>query len=514
MRIAAVYLPAVRIELARAQVRPAALMSAPLGGQTFDGPLAVVIARPGGAVKDERSLLGNTRLDEVSPEARVAGVRRGETIAAARAKCAALLVRVVREVSVRGVLHAVAEAALSFGRTASIDEARDIICVDVTGCGHLFEGEDGLAGALFARVVAMHHGPVRVAIADGPRVAAAIVRALRKRETFVVPPGRNAKAIRALPITALPIDPASIAWLGKLGLVKIGDLQRLRLQGADLATRLGAVHAEVMSLLAGEDGAPLDPYVPPEVPEERAELEYGIDKTEALLFVVKMLCDRLAARLAGRAMATVKLEIVLSLDRAIARESNLPAWVSLPLALPAPLSTAPELLAVMRARVESWTIPAPILAVTLRAPELARKEGRALDLFEPEAKADRALPRLVAELVADLGERSVGTLALVNTWVPEERSALVPYGTKRRPEVGSTSLVSLSPEPARILAVPLPADWIEPVRLLARIEAVAWWRLGVTARDFVAGWNAREARLAWVEVDCATGRKHVKGWMD
>jgi protein ImuB len=279
------------------------------------------------------------------------------------------------------------------------------------------------------------------------------------------------------------------------------------------------VHAEVMSLLAGEDGAPLDPYVPPEVPEERAELEYGIDKTEALLFVVKMLCDRLAARLAGRAMATVKLEIVLALDRAIARESNLPPTESLPLALPAPLSTAPELLAVMRARVESWTIPAPILAVTLRAPELARKEGRALDLFEPEAKADRALPRLVAELVADLGERSVGTLTLMNTWVPEERSALVPYGTKRRPELGTTSLVSLPLEPipcepSRVLAVPLPAEGIEPVRLLARIEAVAWWRLGVVARDYVAGWNAREERLAWVEVDLATGRKHVKGWMD
>jgi protein ImuB len=504
MRIAAVYLPAVRIELARARAAREEELA----------PLAVVIARPGGAVKDERSLLGNTRLDEVSPEARAAGVRRGETVAAARAKCAALLVRVVSEESVRGVLHAVAEAALSFGRTASIDEARDVICVDVAGCGHLFEGEDGLARALFLRVVAMHHGPVRVAIADGPRVSAAIVRALRKRETFIVPPGRNEAAIRALPIGALPIDPASIAWLGKLGLAKIGDLQRLRAQGADLATRLGAVHAEVMSLLAGEDGAPLDPYVPPDVPEERAELEYGIDKTEALLFVVKMLCDRLAARLAGRAMATVKLEIVLSLDRAIARESDLPATVALPLALPAPLSTAPELLAVMRARVESWAIPAPILAVTLRAAELARKEGRALDLFEPEAKADRALPRLVAELVADLGEQRVGTLALVNTWVPEERSSLVPYGVKRSPEEVSVSLASRSPEPSRVLGAPLPAEGIEPVRLLARIEAVAWWRLGVVARDFVAGWSAHEERLAWVEIDRATGRTQVKGWMD
>jgi protein ImuB len=501
MRIAAMYLPFVRIELARARA------------QNEGALLAVVIARPGGAVKDERSLLGGTRLDEVSPDARACGVRRGETIASARAKCAEILVRVVTEEAVRGVLHAVAEAALSFGRTASIDEARDVVRVDVTGCGHLFGGEESLARALAARLVAMHHGPARVAIADGPRVSAAIVRAMRKRGTFVVPPGKNAGAIRALPISALPVAPDFIAWLGKLGLSKIGDLQRLPASG--LATRLGAVHAEVMSLLAGDDGAPLDPYVPPEVPEERAELEYGIDQTEALLFVVKRLCDRLAARLAGRAMATVRLEIVLSLDKAIARESSLEdAQASLPIAIPTPLASAPELFAIARARVEAWTIPAPILAVTLRAPELARKEGRALDLFEPEAKADRALPRLVAELAADLGDRSVGTLALVNTWVPEERSTLLPYGTKRVPESPHAPLVSPAPEPSRVLGAPFPAEGVDPVHLLARIEAVAWWRLGLSARDFMEAWSRRDERMAWVEVDRATGEARVMGWMD
>jgi hypothetical protein len=143
-----------------------------------------------------------------------------------------------------------------------------------------------------------------------------------------------------------------------------------------------------------------------------------------------------------------------------------------------------------------------------------RKEGRALDLFEPEAKADRALPRLVAELAADLGEKSVGTLALVNTWVPEERSALVPFGKARTPESHCVSLVSLAPEPSRVLGVPLPAEEIGRGRLLARIETVAWWRLGESARNFVAAWSERDARMAWVEVDLATGRTQVKGWMD
>jgi protein ImuB len=509
MRIAAVYLTSVRIELARARVdgkESAGRDRASLA------PLAVVIARPGGVVKDERSLLGNTRLDEVSAEAAVCRIRPGDTIASARAKCAGLFVRVVAEESVRGVLRAVAEAGLSFGRTASIDEARDVVCLDVTGCSHLFGGEEALVRGLAERLRGMHLGPVRVAIADGPRVAAAMAQALRKRETFVVPPGRNAETIRALPITALPIDLRSIAWLRTLGLVKIGDLQRLPARG--LATRLGAVHAEVMSLLAGDDGAPLDPYVPPEVPEERSELEYGIDKTEALLFVVKMLCDRLAARLAGRAMATVRLEIVLSLDKAVARESSLSGRESLSITVPAPLSSAAELLAVARARVESWTIPAPILAVTLRATELARKETRALDLFEAEPKAERTLPRLVAELSADLGEANVGTLATVSTWIPEERTVLVPFGAKREAEGPPAPTTSRVAEPSRILRTPLPPHDLERVHLLARIEMVAWWRLGEFVRDYVAAWNAHDERMAWVEIERKSGEARVKGWMD
>jgi protein ImuB len=500
VRIAAVYLPSLRIELARARLA---------AGDDRVAPMGVVIARPGGAVKDERSLLGGTRLDEVSREARAWNVRRGETIASARAKCAGLLVRVVGEGDVREALEAVAECGLSFGRTASIDESRDVVCLDVTGCGHLFEGEAELARALMRSVTAMHHGEARVCIADGPRVSSAIAQAMRREAPAIIPSGKNSEAIRALPIRALPIEEASIAWMEKLGLVRVADLQKIPKRG--LSMRLGAAHAEVNALLEGDDSAPLDPYVAPDVPQERAELEYGIEKTEALVFVAKMLCDRLAARLAGRAMAATRLEVELTLDRAVAREANLPATASLVVTSPAPLALAGELLAVVRARIESWVVAAPVLAVTLRATELARKEGRALDLFTPEAKADRALPRLVAELSADLGGDRVGTLALADTWVPEERSVIVPYGA-RAPFVFA-SLVSNAPEPSRVIAASDIGD-ARPVRLLARVEAAAWWRLGVQVRDYFAAWSESESRMAWVEIDRSTGRAWVKGWMD
>src|SRR4051812_8090876 len=105
-RFVAVYLPWLRVELARARM--------PEEERRALAPLAIVFSRPGGAVKDERSFLGNTRLDEVSPEARALGVRMGQTIAAARAKTADLRVRVIALDAVSEALARVAEAGLAF----------------------------------------------------------------------------------------------------------------------------------------------------------------------------------------------------------------------------------------------------------------------------------------------------------------------------------------------------------------------------------------------------------------
>src|SRR5260370_14924563 len=78
MRICAVSLPELRVEVVRAP--------------NTQGPLAIVVAPP---PLDEAKLVGNTRLDVVSREARTLGVRPRQTIAQARARTGgALAVRV------------------------------------------------------------------------------------------------------------------------------------------------------------------------------------------------------------------------------------------------------------------------------------------------------------------------------------------------------------------------------------------------------------------------------------
>jgi protein ImuB len=509
-RVACIALPEIRVELAEER--------------EGSGPLAVVIARRGGAVKTEREVLGNTRLDVVSRAARAAGIRAGQTVAAARAKHAGLRVRVVAEDAVEGALARVAEVAMAFGPAAAFDVTEDVVWVEIGGCAHLHGGEGELVRVLEARVRELGH-VCAVAVADGPRIASAVARYAEGTpgQPRIVPPGQGREAMRALPIVALALDDDVTRWLRDLGLRLCGDLQTLPRRS--LGTRLGARAHDVMQRLDGEDRAPLDAWRPPEVPEERVELEWGAESTEALAFVLKTLCDRLAARLHGRAMAAARLELVLTLDRALCESSSgldqapakpetcRPHLSTLTVVLPAPLARAADLLAVLRVRLERHTLAAPVLAVTLRAPELARAPGRTLDMLEPEPRAALALPRLVAELAAELGAPRVGVLALTDTWSPDERTRLVPYGAS-----------PASPHHAMGTSVLEPSRLVEPshtsfeelasVHPLARYEATEWWRRAPRRRDLAAAWieSTGQGALAWVEL--GEDDVLVRGWVD
>ena len=610
MRVCAVSLPELRIELVREELDAA---SASL-------PLAVVVAPP---PMTETKLLGNTRLSVVSREARALGVLPGQTIAQARARAGDLAVRVVRPDALRDVLARHAEVGLAFGATVSFGmegEASsagtktsaksantnaaatstqrpsfgDVVWIDVTGCAHLhaphastsiFDGETILASRLAGVIASLGH-TCSVAIADGPRVAAMLARAaaesaaraaaassrrrgssaLPELEPIVVRPGENARALASLPASSLPIPPEDVRWLAKIGVRTIEEMRALPRAG--LGTRLGARARDVLALLDGDDRAPLAPYVPPEVPEEEAELEYGIEGTQALTFVAKTLTDRLSARLQGRAVAAGRLELELHLDAAMLREgatriaalpdtavarndgsSNQVAKTEsgdarersvgegggdqgsrsastelVALDLPAALSTASDLLAALRPKIERLVLAAPVLGAKLRAPVLVHKRAAALSLFDPQPKAERALPRLVAELVSDLGPDAVSSLVLGDSWVPEDRSKLVTFGTKDARSTPKKKknrrMLSSVPEPTRLLAEPRPIgrDGVRILRHLSRVEALEWWKTipGASHRrsavDYVQAWTDDGA--AWVEIDRTSGAMRVRGWFD
>jgi protein ImuB len=418
-----------------------------------------------------------------------------------------------------------AEGLLAYGATTSFELESGVVWIDVTGCAHLHRsesdptGEATLADRIRGFVEKMNHA-CRVTVADGPLVAAAVARfAAPTAKPVVVPPGASKVALGGLPLAALALPDDAIRWLSRLGMRTVGDLQRL--PRTSLSMRLGESAASVMRLLDGEDSTPLCAHVPACVPEETATLEYGLESTDALLFVVKGLSDRLAPRLAGRGVAAARLELVFGLDRALAREPR--TLLDLPLA--APLAEASEILAVLRSRLDSFSIEAPILTVTLRVSEMTPRTSTSMHLFVPEAKADRALPRLVAELEAELGPGKVGVLTLANRWLPHERSRLVPIGSRcsvvphvlASPDSPRGALLSGVPEPTRLLAapIPIPITTVRGVCVPVRQESVEWWTRGMgSCCEYATVWIDSIPAMAWVKLDHQRYQAWIRGWMD
>jgi len=97
--------------------------------------------------------------------------------------------------------------------------------LDITGCAHLFDGEENLRVEVVTRLRAQGFG-ARAAIAPAPGAAWAFAR--YRRQPPPSPQGRGgddwAQELAALPVEALRLDPAAAALLRRLGLKTIRQI--------------------------------------------------------------------------------------------------------------------------------------------------------------------------------------------------------------------------------------------------------------------------------------------------
>src|SRR5262249_45269366 len=132
-------------------------------------------------------------------------------------------------------------------------------------------------------------------------------------------------------------------------------------------------------------------------------------------------------------------------------------------------------------------------------------------------KAERALPRLLAELATDLGEDAVGRLSLGDAWSPEDRSRFVRIDTQAKllPERRPARMLSSVPEPTRLLPVPVPVsrESLTIVPHLARLEGVEWWRAPRPAVDDVYAF-LEEGAPAFVEIERGSSVARIRGLFD
>jgi protein ImuB len=500
MRVLALYLPDLACELAMLRRESQAGLSQAL---SLRAPLAVVLAAPGGAELSVGSggegpeLTGKSVLFAVTERARRLGVHVGQSVASARALSSDLDVRVVTPSELEEALGRIAELMFTLSPTVSL-QGPDTVLLDVTGMVGLTALSGGGGGGgreevlldeACERVRALGHR-VRGAIADGVHTARAVAR-FAPIPRVVVPAGNDEKALGPLPVAALPVSDEVRSFFGRLGLFTIEDVKKQPL--SSLAVRLGDNAPLIIELLHGRDRTPLVPYEAPRAIVEDLAWDEPVAGSEALLFVLRGLLGRVAARLVGRGEATTRLVVRLGLDKGMLRcrqaeqreknpeitesidERALEATQELSFVFPVPIAQANELLRAVHTRVERLTLAdaggdarlaAPVLSIAVVADKIVPAARVQLDLSRDTTVSAEALPVLLAELAADLGEDKIGKLSIEPSHLIEERSRLVPFlpdPAAKRALAKKVKQLSLLEEdddfiapPTRLLRSPLP----------------------------------------------------------
>lgn len=172
------------------------------------------------------------RLTALNEKAEVIGLKPGQGVAEAKAICPALDIVEEDLAADRKLLEAIADWCDRYTPLVAID-GRDGLFLDITGCAHLFGGEEALLEDILIRISGLGLD-VRGAISSAPGLSWAVARFDDSR---VVPPQAMEEALAPLPVASLRLGEDTVAALQKLGLKQVGDL--LAAPRAPLARRFG-----------------------------------------------------------------------------------------------------------------------------------------------------------------------------------------------------------------------------------------------------------------------------------
>lgn len=244
--------------------------------------------------------------------------------------------------------------------------------------------------------------------------------------------------------------------LRSLGLRKLSDF--LQLPRHSIGERFGADAAMLRERVEGEFGMAWPRFEPAPKIEENEELrsletQDACFNLEGAFFHLKMMADRLCARLRGRALRASKLKLVLLLD--LGRGHTRARELDLTLALPQ--SSPRELLKIIRERLEDDVRRRPLSSglagLRLELLESAPGPGAQADFFDSREKEIEAWNSLVTRLSQKLGPDQVFLAELVQRYLPErawKRMLKEPEPAQPEPQPEAP------PRPSRLLKMPMP----------------------------------------------------------
>lgn len=328
--------------------------------------------------------------------------------------------------------------------------AADCLMLDVTGCTHLFGGEEAMVADMVRRLAEQGFA-VRTGLAGTPGTAWAAARF----RPSIVPDGDEAEALAPLPLAALRIAPAVRTGMESVGLRHVGAI--MDLPRAPLARRFGREPLLRLDQALGRVEEAITPRLPvPELSVERHFAEPLTDMGEVER-LVPLMAGSLQPDLERRGQGARRLQ--LGLFRADGAVSRIAVGTSRPLRDPARIGVLfREKLATLSGDIDAgFGFDLMRLAVLAAAP-MAQVQG---DLAAPEEDEGEDLALFADRMQARLGDGALVRPQLTDSHLPRQAwEPLAAGGPMARP----------APAPERLAERFEPGT--RPVRLFARPEPV------------------------------------------
>jgi protein ImuB len=473
---------------------------------------------------------GNARmLQAVNREAAALGLRPAMTLAEAEALAPTLRTLPADPGGDRRRLRRLAEWCGRYSPWVGIEGVGmegDGICLDISGCGHLFGDAQGLLKDLSRRLRGFGLS-VRAACAPTPGAAWALARYGGPERDGVIVTASDLKArLAPLPVAALKFDADADGGLGRrldgLGLSRIGDLYPLPRGAA--CRRFGLKFLERLDKALGVMPDPMT--VLADAPAFRLRLDFAepIGRVSDIEMALKRMLEKLCAWLEQERQGARRLDLGLyRVDGEVMTRAIGPAR---------PAREARHLFRLFAEKLADldpgFGVETMILAATRTEALASGQRGLAMDggldgVLEDEDGA-APLAALIDRLAARLGPNQVLKLAPADSHIPERAATLQPATLQpatlqpvcAAPSAMPAAWLQGAPRPVRLLpcpepievtaanAVPAAFSWRRVRHVIVRAEgperiAPEWWRDASASftRDY---WRVEDAngRRFWL----------------
>ena len=437
------------------------------------------------------------RLTALNEAAEALGLKKDQGVAEARAMCPGLDVVEEDEAADRRFLEGIADWCDRYTPLVALDGGNGLF-LDITGCAHLFGGEEALLKDALSRLFRMGLD-ARGAVASSPGLASAVCRFGR---SSVVAGQDAAEVLAPLPVAALRLEEDRVAALQKLGLKRIGDL--LAAARAPLARRFGTQLLLRLDQALGLGEEPISPRRPvASLSAERRPME-PVATEDDILALTAQIALSLRPSLEARGAGGRAFELVLfRVDGEVFRIS---AGASQPLRDPRRIAElfSQRLQAVHDDLDAGYGFEILRLNVLCHEPFDAEQGD-----FDGDRHREISLATFVDRVSARLGPDCLQSFRLQESHVPERAVAMVPamdslaVGRKAGERI---NLPFRSERPLRLFSVPEQVEvlmaevpegppqsfrWRRMLHHLSRSEgperlAMEWWIDGADAppRDY------------------------------